>query len=346
LEYARLIHVRATPDCDRAACFPSKRTEAHEHERDEALKILVVGAGAVGGFVGGRLAQAGRDVTFLVRPRRAAQLAERGLRISDGTHTDVIDPRTVTRETLDGPYDLIILGVKAEALAAAIEDFAPAVGPETAVVPFINGVSHIEPLTRAFGPAVLGGVLKIVTQLDPDGDIRQFVPGGGIEVGRLDGAADAGIAAIVEVLAIPGFNVSVPDSILDAMWAKWVFIATIGAITSIARGPIGEVTAVVGGAAFAQAVLEEAASVALVAGHELSGRDYEETRALVTAQGTQTTSSLSRDLVAGRPTEVEAVLGDLIDVAHAAALSVPRLEAAALTLRTHNARIARTRGEA
>jgi hypothetical protein len=99
------------------------------------MRILMVGAGAVGGFVGGRLVQAGRDVTFLVRPGRAAQIQERGLRITDGTQSEAIDVRAVTKSTLDGPSDLILVGVKAQALGSAIEDFAPAVGPGTAVVP-------------------------------------------------------------------------------------------------------------------------------------------------------------------------------------------------------------------
>lgn len=307
------------------------------------MRILVVGVGAVGGYVGGRLVQAGRDVTFLVRPRRAAQLAERGLRIDSGKNADVIDARAVTKDDLGtDPYDLILVGVKAEALPAAIEDFAGAVGPSTAVVPFINGIKHVELLTAAFGPTVLGGVLKIVTQLDANGDVREIVPGGSIEVGELGGGASDRVAAVVNALKAPGFAVSASENILDAMWAKWVFIATIGAITSIARGPIGEVSAVVGGTEFAQATLGEAAAVARAAGHELSEQELDEIKALVTAKGTATTSSLSRDLVAGRPTEVEAVLGDLIDIAHASALSVPRIEAAALMLRTHNARVART----
>src|ERR1700761_4248351 len=163
------------------------RPAAHSHERDDDMRTLMVGAGAVGGFVGGRLVQAGGDVTFLVRPRRAGQLAERGLRISDATHTDVIDASAVTKEKLTGPYDLVLLGVKAEALPAAIEDFAPAVGPQTVVVPFINGINHVDALSRAFGSAVLGGVLKIATELEPSGDIRAIAPGGSIEVGELDG---------------------------------------------------------------------------------------------------------------------------------------------------------------
>ena len=304
------------------------------------MRILMIGAGAVGGFVGGRLSQFDRDVTFLVRPRRAGQLKEHGLRITDGTSTEVIDARTVTKPVTDGPYDLILVGVKADALPAAIEDFTPAVGPETAVVPFVNGINHIAALTRAFGPAVLGGTLRVATELETNGDVWEFTRGGSIEVGELDGTRSKRVSEIAETLTIPGFSVSVPDSIMDAMWAKWVFIATIGAITSIAHGSIGEVTAVTGGTAFAEATLEEAASVARAAGHELSQDAYATTKAVVTAEGSATTSSLSRDLLDDRPTEVEAVIGDLVDAAHASGLAVPRFEAAALTLRTHNARLA------
>lgn len=304
------------------------------------MRTLVVGAGAVGGYVGGRLAQAGRDVQFLVRPGRAAQLSEHGLRIADGAQADVIAVRAVTAPTLAGPYDLILVGVKAQALPAAIEDFRAAVGPETAVLPFLNGMSHLGALSGALGRhAVLGGVLRVVTQLAPDGTIRQLAPGGSIELGELDGAASKRVTAVSETLSIPGFAVSVPASIIDAMWSKSVFIATIGAVTSVAHGSVGEVTATAGGAAFAEGTLAESASVARAAGHPLSQAGYEAVRAVVTASGARTTSSLSRELVAGQATEVENVLGDLIARAHAAGLPVPRLEAAALALRAHNARL-------
>jgi 2-dehydropantoate 2-reductase len=307
------------------------------------MRILVVGAGAVGGYVGGRLVQAGREVDFLVRPRRAAALREEhGLRIVNGTHTDVIDARIVTAPLPAEPYGLVLVSVKGPALGAAIEDFRPAVGPETAVVPFLNGIKHIDTLTEALGrPAVLGGLLRVITQLDPDGAIRAFAPGASIEIGELDGTASKRVEAIVEALSIPGFDVSVPANIMDAMWAKWVFIASIGAITSLAHGTIGEVIATIGGKDFAEHLLAEAAAVAETAGHALSQDAYEGTRAVVTAQGTATTSSLSRDLVTGQTTEVEGVLGDLITLAHDYGLSTPRIEAAALVLRTHNARVAR-----
>ncbi|MET9552278.1 2-dehydropantoate 2-reductase [Streptomyces sp. NPDC006645] len=307
------------------------------------MKTLVVGAGAVGGFVGGRLVQAGREVDFLVRPARAARLREDGLRIVDGTRTETVDVDCVTAGELNGPYGLVLLCVKADALSAVMSDVAPAVGDGTVLVPFLNGMKHVETLTERFGGAVLGGVLKVVTQLGPDGEIRQFAPGGQVQIGELDGHVSERVAAVSRTLSIPGFAVDVPENILDAMWSKWVMIATIGAVTSLVRGTIGEAVALTGGADFASGTFEEAASVAAAAGHPLSGDDRSGILASVTAAGAPTTSSLSRELLSGRTTEVENVLGDLIDRAHAFGLAVPRLEAAALALRAHNARSAAAR---
>lgn len=308
------------------------------------MKILVVGAGAVGGYIGGRLLQAGREVEFLVRSRRAEQLEQRGLRIVGGDRPEEIQATPVLASALTGTYDLVLLSVKADALAAAMKDVAPAVGPDTALVPFLNGMAHLETLTERFGTAVLGGTLRIGTQLDPNADIRQFLPGGQIETGELDGGKTSRLDAVVEALTIPDFTVTVPEDIIDAMWAKWVMIATVGAVTSIARGTIGDIAAVTDGAEFAVATLDEAAGVAAAAGHELGEAAHTALGNLVTASGFPLTSSLSRDLAADRPTEVENVLGDLIRRGRAAGVPVHRLEAAALTLRVHNQRQAAATG--
>ncbi|MFE1446725.1 ketopantoate reductase family protein [Streptomyces olivaceoviridis] len=302
------------------------------------MKTLVVGAGAVGGFVGGRLLQAGREVDFLVRPARAEQLRQRGLHIVEGDRSEVIEATTVTADVLKDPYDLVLLAVKADALPAAIADVAPAVSPDTVLVPFLNGMAHLDTLTEHFGDRVLGGVLKIGTILGDNGDIRQLLPGGQLEVGELDGDRTARVDAVADTLAIPGFTVTVVSDIVDRMWRKWVMIATVGAVTSLARGTIGDVAAVTDGAEFAAATLDEAAAVAAAARHGLGEAAHTELRNLVTASGLPMTSSLSRDLAAGRPTEVENVLGDLILRGRAAGIPVPRLEAAALTLRVHGLR--------
>jgi 2-dehydropantoate 2-reductase len=302
------------------------------------MRTLIVGAGAVGGFVGGRLLQAGREADFLVRPRRAEQIRQRGLRIVDGGRSEVIRTTPVTADTLKGTYDLVLLSVKADALPAALEDVTPAFGPDTVVVPFLNGMKHLEVLTDRFGTAVLGGALRVVTQLEQDGDIRQYLPGGQIEIGELDGGGTSRVNKVAQVLTIPDFTVTVAADIIGTMWQKWVMIATVGAVTSLARGTTGDAATVTGGAEFAAATLDEAAAVAAAAGHQLSEAAHAGLSNLVTAAGIPLTSSLSRDLAAGRPAEVENVLGDLIQRGQAAGVPVPRLEAAALTLRVHNHR--------
>src|SRR5271165_6604065 len=114
------------------------------------MRLLVVGAGATGGYFGGRLAQAGRDVTFLVRPRRAAQLRADGLQIVS-PHGDVtLSPPIVTADTIPGPFDIVLLTVKAFSLDAALADVAPAVGKETMILPFLNGMRHVEAITERF----------------------------------------------------------------------------------------------------------------------------------------------------------------------------------------------------
>src|SRR5438552_2436238 len=139
------------------------------------MRILIVGPGAVGGYFGGRLAQAGRDVTFLVRPSRAKQLAQDGLRIISPHGDAVITPKLVSAEHIDAPFDLVFLSVKAYALEAAMNDFAAAVGPETMILPVLNGMRHIDLLTKRFGEhAVIGGVCLVVAEIDDAGRIVQL----------------------------------------------------------------------------------------------------------------------------------------------------------------------------
>ena len=172
--------------------------------------ILVVGAGATGGFFGALLAERGRDVTFLVRPPRAATLRQHGLRVTGQGHNDVIDAKVVTTRDLVGPFELILLSVKATGLAGALDDLAPAVGAATAVVPFLNGLDHIRVLNERFGPQrVLGGVVVIATTLDADGTIVQLAPGASITIGEQDGPPAVRTTEIAGLLSDAGFAVDV-----------------------------------------------------------------------------------------------------------------------------------------
>ncbi|WIX75762.1 2-dehydropantoate 2-reductase [Amycolatopsis carbonis] len=305
-----------------------------------AKRILVVGAGATGGFFGGRLVQAGRDVTFLVRPGRAAALMERGLRITGLGEETVLTPKLVRAGELTEPYDLVLFTVKAAGLEQAIEDMTPAVGPDTLVLPVLNGLRHLDALVARFGEErVLGGVAIVMTTVDGAGDIRRLFDLQSLTYGARTGPAPAGLAEAHELLSGAGFDTALSSDITAAMWAKWVFIASIGAVTSLMRGTVGDVAAQPGGIAFAEAVVAECAAVAAATGHPLEAAALENARGSVTEVGSPRAPSLYRDLTAGLPVEGEQIFGDLVDRAHSLGVSVPLLELVRLNLRVYQSKL-------
>ena len=207
------------------------------------MRILVVGAGAIGGYFGGRLKDAGRDVTFLVRARRAAQLAKTGLVIrSRFGDVDLPSPPTVTAEALREPFDLILLSCKAYDLASAAESFAPAVGPKTAILPLLNGMAHMDLLATRFGAAaVLGGQCVISTTLDAEGRILHLNDTHLLSFGEPDGTMSERAKAIAATLSGAGFELAAQQAILQEMWEKWVLISTMAGITCLMRANVGDI---------------------------------------------------------------------------------------------------------
>ncbi|MFG3344277.1 ketopantoate reductase family protein [Streptomyces sp. NPDC048018] len=307
------------------------------------MRILVVGAGATGGYFGAMLARAGQDVTFLVRPARAEALRRRGLRVVGRDEEWRVEPVLLTAAELAAaplPYDLVLLSVKATALAAAMEDLAPAVGPDTAIVPQLNGFAHLDALAARFGAGrVLGGVAKVVTTLDAEGDIRRLAPLAHLTLGEPDGTVSPRVEAIRKVLVDAGIDAQVPENVLTAMWHKWVFITTFGALTSLMRGTVGDVNAQPGGTELATGLLDEASAVAAAAGHPVPEAERRMSLDVVTAAGSPMVPSLYRDLVSGRPTEVEHLFGDLTQRGRALGVPTPLLDLATLHLRIHQARV-------
>ncbi|HEX3592783.1 MAG TPA: ketopantoate reductase family protein [Pseudonocardiaceae bacterium] len=305
------------------------------------MRILVVGAGATGGYFGAKLAMAGRDVTFLVRPGRAAALRERGLRIvaSDEDHT--VRPAVVTAGELTEPYDLVLVSVKASALDAAIKDFAPAVGPSTTIIPFLNGMAHLDTLTTRFGTsAVLAGVVFIASTLNDDGDIARLAPMRSIGFGEQDGSRPPRVADVEAALSGADFDVEVYTDGVSRMWSKWVFITTVAGVTCLMRAPIGDVVAVPGGAGLGPGFAAEGAAIAAASGHPLTEQRLAGIDATVTQQGSSLTASMFRDLDAGLPTEVEHVFGDLVARARTLVVDTPLLDLATMHLRVHQHRVA------
>src|SRR3954468_22842483 len=178
------------------------------------MKILVVGAGATGGYFGTRLAQAGRDVTFLVHPHRADQLRN-GLRVYGPGYDETVPVRTVTAGQLDGSYDLVLLMVKAWSLDTAIEDIAPVVGEGTTILPLLNGLAHLETLNERFGrDAVLGGIVRVVCTVAPDGAVFQIKPHASLTFGAQDKQQAERVSQIGRELAAPGFHLDTAGDIL------------------------------------------------------------------------------------------------------------------------------------
>ena len=307
------------------------------------MQILVVGAGALGGYFGARLLAAGREITFLVRPRRAAQLAADGLRVeSSFGDLHLAAPPTLSAEALQSPFDLILLSCKAHDLPAAMEDFAPAIGPETVILPLLNGLAHMETLAARFGPGhVLGGLSNISATLTPEGVIRHLG-----NVHRLafgDPTQPPGIPvgtrmqALVETLADANFDADLSSHILHEMWIKWVSIATYAGITCLMRAAVGDIVAA-GGLPVAQALLAECASVATAEGYPPALGDLDYAAGMISRAGSLFTASMLRDLEAGHPVECRQILGDLLERARHHHIATPVLAVAHAHVRSYEER--------
>ena len=277
------------------------------------MRILVVGAGAVGGYFGGRLLEAGCNVTFLVRPKRAAQLAENGLVIKSRFGNVALKaPPTVQASELHRDFDLIVLSCKAYDLDAAIDSFAPAMGPGTAILPLLNGMRHLDLLDERFGAArVLGGQCLISAKLDDRGSILHLNDSHLLTFGERKGNRSPRIDGIAAEIGKAKFELRASSVILLEMWEKWVFLATLAAITCLMRSAIGDIEAA-GGARLALDLLEECRSSAASAGFAPRAEFLERTRSTVTAPGSLLTASMLRDIEDGAPIEADHVLGDLV----------------------------------
>ncbi len=322
------------------------------------MRILVVGAGATGGYFGGLLARAGRDVTFLVRPARAEALRENGLTVSGAAGEWTVKPDVVTPEELpavaadteadtgaDGavaPYDVVLLSVKAYSLEDAIHDIEPAVGPDTLIVPGLNGLAHMDVLDDRFGRhRVLGGVMYVATTLDDAGRILQLNPGlNALTWGARDVADADRAAALVPDFTDAGFTARNSSHIELAMWEKWINLASLGAITCLMRGTVGEVASAHGGIAYADGVIDECIAVAAAYGFAIHPDVATRAHASLTDPASTLTSSMYRDLSAGRRTEADHIIGDLIARAQSKDVDVPLLEIAYTNLSVHQRRLA------
>ena len=278
------------------------------------MRILVVGAGAIGGYFGGRMLAAGRDVTFLVRPRRAAELADAGLVIkSPNGDVTLRNPPTVQADKLTEKFDAVLLSCKAFDLDDAVRSFAPAVGPQTAIIPLLNGMLHLDVLDSKFGREhVLGGLCAIAVTLNEHREVVQLAPMQSLNFGERDGKLSDRVHAIAEVMASGKFGAVASEHVVQEMWEKWVFLAAFAAGTCLMRGAVGDVAEAPGGTELMLGLLDECRTIAEASGFPPHDGFVERTRGTLTAAGSTLTASMLRDIENRNPIEAGHIIGDLI----------------------------------
>lgn len=299
------------------------------------MRALIVGAGSVGGYFGGRLAAAGRDVTFLVRPRRAAELAS-GLQIVSGGQETVVPVNVICAGEAAREFDVVLLAVKAYQLDSAIEDLGGYVGHETMILPVLNGMKHMETLRSKFGaPHVIGGLARIATTLDERGRILDQGNFRDLAYGEWTGERSARILALDQFLRGAGFDARLSTEIEREMWEKWAMLASLAAITCLMDGAIGEVARVPGGTHFVHSLFEEVVAAIAAAWRQLSAAFKSQTLTFLTDRASTLTASMYRDMKSGHRVEADQIIGDLVTRGSAKGISTPLLSAAFARLKVY-----------
>lgn len=303
------------------------------------MRVLILGAGGVGGYFGARLHEAGGDVTFLARPARARQLRDHGLRLASPLGDTRLEPRVVVGGELAGGYDAVMLACKSYDLPAAINAIAPAIGPTTVVIPLLNGVAHLDTLDARFGrEAVHGGLAHMAITLLPDGTIQHLNAMNRFTVGSRGTNGSQVLTTMAATLADSSVEFSVSHDIEQAMWDKFVFLATLASATCLMRASIGEIVRSEGGEQLISGLLSECVRVATASRHAPGAGSLAEYRRLLTDPDSTLTASMLRDVERGGATEAEHVIGDMVRRASAEGIPVPLLAIACTHMRAYERR--------
>jgi 2-dehydropantoate 2-reductase len=295
------------------------------------MRLLMLGAGGVGGYFGARLHEGGADVTFLVRAKRAATLRERGLRIHGARgELHIKEPKLlVSGSPSNQEFDAIIVSCKAYDLDDSIAAIRPYVGSRTLVVPLLNGMKHLDTLDAAFGKQrVLGGLAKISSTIDPNGDIKLFTDTHDLSYGARDESQQAGAEALDRAMKLAKFNSRLSNNIIGEMWEKFVLLTTLASMSCLLRANVGEIAATNDGAELMLRMLDDCAAIAKAEGHPPRTNFLNAIRGTLTERGSPLEASMRRDLEAGGKTEAEHIVGDMVKRAKAVGIDSLLLRAA------------------
>jgi 2-dehydropantoate 2-reductase len=309
------------------------------------MKLLMLGAGGVGGYFGARLHEGGADTTFLVRPKRAQILRERGLRLY-GVRGElhIKEPKLlVSGEPATQSFDAVIVSCKAYDLQSSIDAIRPYVGEQTLVVPLLNGLKHLDILDTAFGARrVLGGLAQVSTTIDANGDIKQLTDTQTLIYGARSDEQQAAADAFDRALKQGNFESRLSRNIVLEMWEKFVLLTSLASMTCLMRATVGEIAATQDGSALMNRMLDDCAAVAKAAGFAPREKYMASIRGVLTQLGSPLEASMRRDMESGGATEADHVVGDMLQRATAASIDATVLRAAYCHLQAHERRRTRT----
>ena len=309
------------------------------------MKILILGAGAVGGYWGARLTQAGIDTTFLLREKRAAKVKAEGLVVKSPKGDAIVPVKVITKGGDGGPYDVVVLACKAYDLDSAMESIAPAIGPDSTIVPMLNGHAHFAALDKKFGAEkVAGGLARISGMLGPNGEILHS-GANGVSFGERDGKpARASLVALDAACKKAGIEGGLNPNINQDLWDKWIMLGSIASMCSAMRGTVGDIAATEDGAAIMAEILEECRKVATAEGFPPSDKIVGAIRAGLTTPGSKAVASILGDMEKGGAVEGAQIVGDMLGRARKHGIAAPNLRFAYAHLQAYEARRARTGG--
>ena len=299
------------------------------------MRIVIFGTGGVGGYFGGRLAQAGGDVTFIARGEHLRAIKANGLRVDSTSGDFVVSPAQATDDVSEvGETDLVVLGVKAWQVPDAARAIRPVVGPNTTVVPLQNGVEAVSQLVAELGPDnVIGGLCRIVSYFVAPGHIRHagFTPT--IIIGELDNRHRERIEKIAQVFQHAGLDTTIAPDIQVALWTKFLFIASFSGVGAVADAPAGVLRSDPKWREQMQSAMEEIYALAHARGVELPSDSVAKVMGAIDSLPADATSSMQRDIVAGKPSELESQNGAVVRMAQESGVDVPTHRSIYETLR-------------
>jgi 2-dehydropantoate 2-reductase len=307
------------------------------------LKILILGAGAVGGYFGARLHQSGADVTFLLREPRASKVKKEGLVVKSPKGDATLPVKSVTSGAEGGPYDVVILACKAYDLDSAMAAIAPAVGPGTTVVPLLNGLAHLAALDKTFGAEkVAGGLARIGGMLGPNGEVMHTSPFAAVAFGERGGKpAREALKALDAACKKAGIDGGLTGNIDQDLWDKWIMLTSLAAMCCTLRGAAGDIMAADEGAALMAETVDECRKVAAAEGFDPGDTNTTQLKGFLTQRGSVFAASMLGDLEKGGAIEGRHVIGDMLERARRHAIAAPHLRTAYAVVQAYEARRAR-----